>query len=606
MSTAQNALSNFVNSISVDKKTTKTSKHIDNKPFVFKVGGEAGFGVMSAGLTFAKLAVRSGYYTFDYSEYPSLVRGGHNVMSVTVDKEPVHSQYAHTDFLLALNQETIDFHKNELTPTAGVMFDSSNPVGNAQNIDISGLSNDVHKFGIPLSQIIRDNKMSMVMRNTMSLGAVCALLGADLQQLKNIIYDSFGESKPHLVELNYQAVDLGYKYASEHFGTELKHILDVREHPEPQIIVTANESVGLGAIAAGLGFAAIYPMTPTSNILHTLAPYQEQFGYIYKQPEDELSAINMAIGASFAGVRSMVATSGGGFCLMSEAYGLAGLTETGVVIIEGMRGAPATGIPTWTEQGDLRFVLHAHQGDFPRIVLAPGDVQEAFEMTLLAFNLAEKYQTPVVVLIDKYICESHKSIVPFEYDSYKINRGKIISEFQKDFQRYKLSDDGVSTRSTINTGNTWVANSDEHDEHGYSNEEIDNRNAQMQKRMKKLETCASKDMPKPVLYGSEDAQITIVSWGSNKGPILEALKYTNDANYLHLTWVNPFPVEEVTRILGKAKHIINLECNYSAQMGGIIRQQTGVYVIDNFLKYDGRPFYPNEILTKIEEVKKSL
>jgi len=272
------------------------------------------------------------------------------------------------------------------------------------------------------------------------------------------------------------------------------------------------------------------------------------------------SAINMAIGASFAGVRSMVATSGGGFCLMTEAYGLAGITELPLVIIEGMRGGPATGLPTWTEQGDLRFVLHAHQSDFPRIVLAPGDAEETFHMTMQAFNLAEKYQTPVVVLIDKHLCESHLSLDPFKYDEYEVNRGKLVTEKQEGYQRYTLSDDGVSPRTILGVGNHTVANSDEHNPEGYSEESAENRIQQMNKRMNKLETCRGQDMTKmPMLHGPEDAEVTIVSWGSNKGAILQAMKHFQDQdshipfNFIQLGWINPFPAEGVKERLQKAK-----------------------------------------------------
>jgi 2-oxoglutarate ferredoxin oxidoreductase subunit alpha len=289
---------------------------------------------------------------------------------------------------------------------------------------------------------------------------------------------------------------------------------------------------------------------------------------------------------------------------MSEGYGLAGITETPVVMVEGMRGGPGTGLPTWSAQGDLRFVLHAHQDDFPRIILTPGDVEETFHMTMQAFNLAEKYQTPVVVLIDKNICENEESVKIFDTSAYQVNRGKLTTQKDANFKRYLLSEDGVSTRSIPGVGNFFVANSDEHDEFGYSNEEIKNRNDQMHKRMQKLETCRTEDMPQPQLFGPEEAEVTLLSWGSNKGPILQALKDFPNVNYLHLTWISPFPVDYVSSVLGKAKHVVNLECNYTAQLGGIIRERTGFKIEDNFLKYDGRPFYVEEIREKLNSLLK--
>lgn len=564
--------------------------------FCFKIGGPAGFGIKSIGLTFSKVATRSGYHVYTYSEYPSLIRGGHNVMQVTVSDQAVYSPVKHTSFLIALNQETIELHKDELGEGAGVLFDSG------LGIKAEGLPAGVKVFEVPLAELVAKVGGKDVMRNTAAMGAALTLLGADLKHFKDLIAEEFKDKPPEVIALNYKVVEAGSNYAKEKFNDSMQEVLKPKERVERRMVINANESVARAAIAAGLKFAAIYPMTPTTNILHNLAPYQEKYGFIYKQPEDEIAAITMALGASNAGARSMVATSGGGFCLMSEAYGLAGITETPIVIIEGMRGGPATGLPTWTEQGDLRFVLHTHQGDFPRIVLAAGDAEEAFYLTLKAFNLADKYQTPVVLLVDKMICESDQSYGFFDYGAYQIDRGKITLEQKDDFKRYKASDDGISERSVFGSGNHFIANADEHDEYGYSNEEIGVRNMQMNKRMKKLEVCEEQDMEKPKLYGPDEAEVTLVSWGSNKGVILEALRDLPTTNYLHLTWVNPFPTEAVKERLTRAKYLINVECNLSAQMGGIVAERTGIRIMDNLLKYDGRPIYPEEIVAKVKSV----
>lgn len=574
------------------KKEKTTEKYI-SQDFCFKIGGEAGYGIMSAGLTFSKIASRSGYYIFDYAEYPSIVRGGHNVMQTSVSTKPIRSQLQHTNFLVALNQDTIDFHKNELTKNAGVLYDGE------KNMKVNGLPEWVHSYDVPFNKIAREVGGSDIMRNTAAMGAAIALLGGNLQFLKDLIAEEFAQKKPEVIEKNHATAQAGYDYVLEHHKDRIQKILKPRRS-KTQIVVSANDAVVLGAIAGGMQFAAIYPMTPISNILHSLAPHQEEFKFIYKQPEDEISAINMAIGASFAGARAMTATSGGGFCLMTEAYGLAGLTETPLVIIEGMRGAPATGLPTWTEQGDLRFVLHAHQGDFPRIVLAAGDIDEAFYLTMQAFNLAEKYQTPVILLVDKQLCEGHISTLPFNYKNYKLSRGKLVTAKQANYKRYGLSPDGISMRSIPGVGNHFVANSDEHNEIGYSNEDSENRIQQMKKRMQKLETCREQDMATPRLFGPEKADITLVSWGSNKGAILDAINQFENVNFLHITWINPFPAETIKKVLGQAKKIINIECNYTAQMGGLIRQHTGIEITDNLLKYNGRPFFHEEIVEKIK------
>jgi 2-oxoglutarate ferredoxin oxidoreductase subunit alpha len=343
-------------------------------------------------------------------------------------------------------------------------------------------------------------------------------------------------------------------------------------------------------------------MSPISNILTVLAANQEKYGYIYKQPEDEISAINMSIGASFAGARSMTATSGGGFSLMTEGYGLAGMTETPLVIIEGMRPGPATGLPTWSGQGDLRFVLHASQGDFPRIVLAAGDAEEAFYLTMQAFNLADKYQTPVVLLIDKNICEDDQSMPVLDISDYVLDRGKFTKEKQEGYERYHLEEDGISQRSVPGVGNFFISNSYEHTVIGHDTEEINDIISQMNKRMKKLETCKTQDMSSPKLYGPEDAPITIVSWGSNKGSVLQAIAKFPNVNYLHITWLSPFPVDAIRQVLEKAKHVINIECNYSGLLGNLIKEKVGIEIKDNFLKIDGRPIFPEEIMERIGQV----
>jgi len=558
---------------------------------------------MSTGLLFSKFAARTGLHVFDYIEYPSIVRGGHNVMQTTVGKEPVRSPLKITDLLVALNQETIDLHKDELTEGAGVIYDEE------KGIDVSKINQDIEKFPIPFNSLAVKIGGSEIMRNTVVFGAVVALLGGDLKEAKQIVGEQFAGKDDDIIEKNKACVEVGFNYVQDHYQENILEIVQDQNKRLPKIVVTANEAVALGAMASGLQFASIYPMTPTSNILHTLAPYQKELGFIYQQPEDEIAAIHQAIGAAFAGARAMVATSGGGFCLMTEGYGLAGMTETPLVIIEGQRGGPATGLPTWTAQGDLRFVLHAHQGDFPRIVLAPGDAEEAFHMTMQAFNLSEKYQTPVVVLLDKHLCESHQSFSPFDYKEFKIDRGKFVAKIDKGYQRYALTPDGISPRSIPGLGDHVLANSDEHNEAGYSNEEAGNRRQQMEKRMQKLETCAAEDLPQPSLYGPKDADITIVSWGSNKGAVLDALEELNNSsakskrglvNFLHLTWLSPFPAEHVKKILSRADYLINMECNFSGQLGGLIKEKTGIVIDENFLKYDGRPFYPEEIVKKIK------
>jgi 2-oxoglutarate/2-oxoacid ferredoxin oxidoreductase subunit alpha len=568
----------------------------DQNIFSLKLGGQAGQGVKSIGQVFSKVATRSGYQIYTYTEYPSLIRGGHNAMQVCISRETVGAPVKRTDLLVALNQETINNHFHELVAGSGVLFDKD------KNIDTSKLQPDVVLFPIPLAKLATEAGGKEILINTVATGATAAILGANLAIVTDLIADQFGHKGGEIIDTNNKAAELGYNFAKENFADKLKNILQPQENIIPKMIINGTEGVSLGAIAGGVQFASIYPMTPITNILAVLAEHQEEYNYIYKQPEDEISAINMAIGASYVGARAMTATSGGGFCLMTEGYGLAGMTETPVVIIEGMRVGPATGLPTWNEQGDLRFILHAHQGDFPRIVLAAGDAKEAFLLTMQAFNLAETYQTPVVVIVDKNLCEDDQSFEIFDVSSYSVTRGKFVTQKVDDYKRYALESDGISTRTIPGVGNYYITNSDEHDEYGFDEESSQNRIAQHEKRMNKLQTCANQDMQAPQFFGPEIAEVTIVSWGSNKGSILQAMKDLSDVNFLHIVWMNPFPTEAVKAVLSKAKRILSIECNYSAQLAGLITEKTGIEMTEKLLKYDGRPIYPEEIIEKVKSI----
>ena len=571
----------------------------DSNVVSVKIGGPAGTGVKSVGLMLDKIAARSGYQVCDNVEFPSLIRGGHNVVQVNFSLDEVTSPRLNSDLLIAFDQMTIDLHHNELKKGGGIIFDSD-------FADVSKVRKDISLYGIPLRKIADKAGKKEIFVNIVALSATLQILGGNLETFKKLIEEEYGDKGEKIVEADKKAADLGFEYAVRNYKNNLHKYMGLASSfssPVSYMVLNGNEAAALGAISAGMQFVAIYPMSPINNILHVLAANQEKFGYILKQPEDEISAINMAIGASYAGVRSMTATSGGGFSLMTEAYGLAGITETPIVIFDGMRGGPATGLPTWSGQGDLQMALHSHQDEFPRIVLAPGDVAETYELTIEAFNLADKYQTPVVVLLDKNICENDKTLLFPDTAKVKIDRGKFVKKKIDDYLRYKYEDDGVSVRSILGVGNFFIANSDEHNEEGYSTEEVEDRNKMMEKRMKKLLTCAENDMPNPEVFGPPDADITIVSWSSNKGSILEALKNFSNVNYVHVTWMNPFPVKFLTDALSKAKHIVDIECNYTGQLANLIREKTGIEIEDRYLKFDGRIIYPEEIIEKLNSIK---
>jgi 2-oxoglutarate/2-oxoacid ferredoxin oxidoreductase subunit alpha len=568
----------------------------DQKYFAVTIGGFAGQGIKAAGLMLAKVASRSGYNIHTYTEFPSLIRGGHNVMQILISQEEVTAPLKKTDLLVALNQETINKHADELTAGGSVLFNSD------KRMDTAKIAQQVNLYPMPLSKLATDAGGEELLSNTVALGAVLALLGGNITLLKDLVREEFGSKGDRIVDMDLKAAELGYAYMTQQFADKLQTILQQKEQNAPKMIVNGNEAVALGAIAGGLQFASIYPMSPISNILHVLATYQEKYGYIFKQVEDEIAAVNMAIGAAFAGARAFTTTSGGGFCLMTEGYGLAAMTETPVVIVYGMRPGPATGLPTWSGQGDLQFVLHAHQGDFPRIVLAAGDAKEAFDLTMQAFNLADKYQTPVILLIDKNICEDDQSYPIFDISTYQFSRGKFSTIRNENYSRYALEEDGISTRTTPGTGNFFIGNSYEHTEKGFDSEETSDINSQMNKRMVKLKMCMQSDAQAPQLFGPQEAEITLVSWGSNKGSILQAIQEFPNVNFLHITWMSPFPAETVKTILIKAKHVIDIECNYTAHLAQLIKEQTGLDIPDKLLKYDGRPIYPEEIREKINNI----
>ncbi len=570
------------------------------------IGGEAGYGIMTTGAMMSKIMTRLGLSVFDYVEYPSLIRGGHNAYYVRASDEEIFSQKRPVDILVALNRDTIDKHKHELAPTAAVIYDP-----NITKVDQSEFGPQHLLYPVPFLEITKQVGADRLMINTVSIGSSLALFHSEFAVLEKILQNTFGRKGPEIIAVNINTSKAGFDYVLQHF-TDKKFPVQISSLPPKNLLIGGAEAVALGAIRAGLQFAAIYPMTPINGVLTTLSSQALKYGIIIKEPEDEIAGINMAIGASFAGVRSMVASAGGGFSLMVESLGLAAQTETPLVIVEGMRPGPATGMPTWTSQGDLRFVLHAAQDEFPRIVVAPGDIIEAFTYTMQAFNLAEKYQLPVIVLVDKYLMEGHASANAEEFrvqsSKFKVERGKILNDqeaqTQTDYKRYLFTDDGISPRSLPGQkGGIGLSGSDEHDEHGLYNEEAENRVKMMDKRFQKI-TTAMPEFPQPELYGDQNALLTIISFGSTKFPIMEAKKWLKKegitVNFLKVSYLSPFPQEAVTQHIKNAKKTLVIEENKTGQFEGLIREHTGLSLDHHLRRYDGRPFYPEEIVEKVK------
>ena len=578
------------------------------KTFTWKIGGEAGQGQQIAGLVLGRTCLSSNLFSFIYSEYPSRLRGGLVTNQVSISNNPVDATSNKIDFLFALSQSALDHCKKDLNDNALVFYDSNK---------VKKVDKNLKKIKfIPLSlrDLIKKNNINAFMLNSLILGISAVLFDFNIKLLKEEIRGVLGENNKSddLIEGNNRAVQAGYEYAYKEL--KLKPLLknELKLKSSKRIILTGNEAVVRGSVFSKCGFYSAYPMTPASSILHILAKQAKENKMIVNHSEDEISAINMAIGASWAGKRSMTGTSGGGFSLMSEGLNLSAMSETPLVVVNSQRPGPATGMATWTEQGDLQYLAKVGYGDFPRIILAPADPEESFYFTVLAFNLADIYQMPVFILLDKYVSESYKVISDFDLKNIKINRGKLLTEKQlseiKDYRRYSFSKDGVSPRSLPGQKNgIFLANGNEHDQYGFSIDGFngDLRNKQMKKRHAKLSNI-SKDLPKPKLFGPNNTLLTLIGWGSIKGPVLEAMKTLNQddkkVNYIHIP--APFPLDEnsLLELLKDTKKTIVIENNYKGQLADLMQEVLSVKFKQRFNKYNGQQFFPEEI---IELVKKN-
>jgi len=578
------------------------------RDITFLIGGEAGQGVESSGAGFAKALVRGGLRVFVLFDYYSRIRGGHNFARIRVGERPLWSHTEPVHLLLALTKEAVRRHQEEVVPGGGVIYDQGLPVNTAE-LEARSLQ----PFPLPLVRVAKEVGGNELMANTAALGAAAGVTGFDLAPIFGIIEDNFRKKGEAVVEGNRQVAQAAYDLAHERYAATFDWKLEATESP-PRMVINGNQAFALGALLGGCKFVAGYPMTPGSPVLEWMAAHSAQYGVLTKHTEDEIAALCMVIGAAQAGVRAMTPTSGGGFALMVEAMGLAGMTETPVVIYEAQRPGPSTGLATRTEQADLLFVLHASQGDFPRIVLTPGTIEEAFQAGWRAFNLAERYQCPVIVLSDHALVTSLRDVEPeaLDFAAVTIDRGELLADADLDalegeYKRHLFTESGISPRAIPgHPKGVYSTVSDEHDEYGHIEEDAGNRRRMMEKRMRKMEAALAEMRP-PIRYGPDEAEFTFVSWGSTYGPLREAVDVLNadgpQANMLHLVDVWPFPAQQVGQALSAAKKTIMVEGNYTGQMANLIRMTTGHQVPGRILRYDGRPFSPEYILAHFEEVR---
>ncbi len=556
------------------------------------VAGAAGQGMQTIGFVLGKVLVRAGFEVFAMQDNESRIRGGHNFFQVRVSNKPVRAPSMPLQILIALNQESIEKHLDQVDSSGVVIFDS-------EKNSVSG--KDDRFLGLPLERLAVDEGGNRIFENSVATGATLSLLGLDFRALEAFLRAYFAE-KADTVEGNVKAAMAGYESARK----RVEAYPELRIRPrgkEPKMLISGHEAVAIGALAAGCQFISAYPMSPSTSIMMYLAGKADDFDMVVEQAEDEIAAINLAIGASYGGIRSLTATSGGGFSLMVEAFGLAGVSETPLVLVEAQRPGPATGLPTRTEQADLLFVLHASQGEFPRVLLAPGTAREAFYDTVRAFDLAEKYQVPVVILTDQFLADSYFTESRFDTSDIRINR-HLLSQSEarklKDYKRYQITKSGVSPRAIPSEFEFEItADSHEHDEYGHITEDAQVRKQMVDKRARKMRGLA-RELGPPRKIGNQKSEFLLVGWGSNYGPMAEAIEILNQEGVsvagIHLSDLWPFPSQQMSKILSDGKKWVVVENNATGQLARLIQMEIQKKPDGNILKYDGRPFIPGEIV----------
>jgi 2-oxoglutarate ferredoxin oxidoreductase subunit alpha len=551
------------------------------------IGGEAGQGLATIGELLSKLLVRSGYKIVVTQSYQSRIRGGHNTFYIRTSADLIEAPQEKIDLLLALNDETPALHREKVSADGLIVADEA--------LSIS----DKRCLKIPYKELSTEQ-----FRNTAAMGVVCAILGLDRDKAIDLLKERFGKKHAEQLKENIEALGKSYEWASEK-EVRFVELPPAATEQDAHIMMNGNQAIAMGAVSAGARFCAFYPMTPATTISLTLIGMAERMGLVVEQVEDEISAVNMALGASFTGVPAMVATSGGGFALMVEGISLAGMTETPLVVVVSQRPGPATGLPTRTEQADLEFVLHAGHGEFPRAIFAPGDVEECFYLTRKAFYMAEAFQTPAFVLTDQFLADSYRAIPPFDlknldYIQPALTKHKIRSPYL----RHAITDSGVSPRLIPGiTEHLVITDSDEHTEDGHLTEDLEVRRRLVDKRLRKAEALSNEVMP-PDYKGEGRADLLLVSWGSSKGSVREAAGRLKGKGHnvatLHFNQVWPLISDQFLPYLTGAKRVICIEGNACGQLAAIISRETGFRIDERISRYDGLPLTPEYILRELE------
>jgi 2-oxoglutarate ferredoxin oxidoreductase subunit alpha len=548
------------------------------------IGGEAGQGLVTVGKLLAKSLVRSGFSIMVTQSYQSRIRGGHNTFAIRVGIDEVIAPQEDVALLIALNEETIRLNSELLSPGGLVVLD--------RNLNMEG---DLF-LRVPFKELAEGR-----FTNIAALGVVGTLLGLDKGLMAGILDHFFGKKDSSLIEGNHGALAAAINWTAKQEISD--YVLPNIPEPPSRIMINGNEAIALGAMSSGVRFGSFYPMTPSTSIMLNLAANASRTGLIVEQAEDEIAAINMALGASFAGAPAMVSTSGGGFALMVEGISLAAMTETPVVIVVAQRPGPATGLPTRTEQGDLEFILHAGHGEFPRALLCPGTVEECFYLTRRAFELAEGFQGPIFLLTDQFLADLYCSVIPFDIGNLSPVRVGGSKSGSTPYARYAITEDGISPRLIPGkTKHLVIADSDEHTEGGHITEDLSVRKQMVEKRLRKYQGIRGEILP-PVMDGDKKSDILLVSWGSTKGAVKEAaLQMRNKGrkvSFIHFSQVWPLAPEHFLGPMEEAKEVICVEGNATGQLARLIRRETGFLIKKKVLRYDGLPITPEYILRKL-------
>ncbi len=567
-------------------------------------GGQAGDGSLTTGDLIAGVFKRMGLEVYTYKDFPSRIRGGHTNYVIRAGERPDYGMADAVDALVAFDLEAVEAHVDEMRPGGFIVFDST-----SETIPDALRRADVSWYEIPLARLAKEVGLELV-RNTIALGVLGALLGMDREIVRADVRGVYGRKGDKVVDLNLRAIAAGEEYVAEHFA-EQPSGYGLHASPDGErLIMMGNDAIAYGALVAGCRFMAGYPITPATDILEWMAKQLPRFGGVAVQAEDELAAITMTLGASFTGVRAMTATSGPGQALMTEAIGLAGVLEIPVVVIECARTGPSTGMPTKTEQSNLDHLIYSGHGEIPRVVLAPGTVGESFELTTAAFNLADRWQLPVFVLTEQALCQSKATLQPFDLDAVRIDRGALIDAGEVTFgeyQRFAFGEGGVSPRVIPGVpGGMHLAAGSEHNEAGVITENARNRARMMEKRMGKLEAMRD-ELPRALVHGVADADVAIVGYGANRGPIAEAVDRLGAAGvpvrFLQLRTLWPFPEDDIRQFVRGAQHVFVVENNYGGQLLRLIKTVVGpLDALHGVRKYDGRPFRPVEVIEAVRRI----